>query len=372
MEPHQARAARMERTRAAMEEAGVDALVLSQGADLPWLTGYWAMPLERLTALVLDLRRASLVVPRLEAPLVPDPGGLFELRPWRDSEDPLALVARLLGGARRVGVSERTWASALLGLQALVPGASWVPAGAVLGPLRARKDPLEQACLRAAARAADRVAAALLAGEVPLIGRTEAEVSRELGDRLLAEGHQRVNFAIVASGPNAASPHHRPGRRRIGPGEPVVCDFGGVLGLGDGPGYCSDITRTVVTGPPDPELARAYEVLRQAQAASVASVRPGLACEEVDAAAREPLARAGLGDLFIHRTGHGIGLEEHEEPYIVEGNRQPLCPGHAFSVEPGIYLEGRFGARVEDIVVVTDGGAEVLNHADRDLAVVEA
>ena len=206
------------------------------------------------------------------------------------------------------------------------------------------------------------VAEVLQSGGIPLLGRTEAEVSARLGTLLVDEGHSAVNFAIVGSGPNAASPHHEPGSRVIGPGETVVCDFGGTLSLDDGPGYCSDITRTVVTGAPTTEVAECYAVLLEAQRSAVAAAVAGVTAESVDRVARQVIDDAGYGHLFVHRTGHGIGIEEHEDPYLVVGNAEVLVPGHAFSVEPGIYQPGRFGMRLEDIVVVgPDGAPEPLN-----------
>ena len=359
---------RAARVRARMRELGVDALLLSVGADLPWLTGYQAMPLERLTMLVLPADAdATLVVPRLEAPRVEPRPELFELRPWEETEDPVAIVSSLLGSRPTLAVSDRAWATFLLALQGALPGRRWLRASLVTGPLRACKDEAEVAALRRAGAAADRVASALVAGAIPLVGRTEAEVSRELAARLVAEGHDEVNFAIVASGPNAASPHHEPGRRRIGAGEAVVCDFGGRLD-----GYCSDITRTVFTGAPPAEFLDLYAVLEEAQAAAVSAARPGTPCAQVDATARGLIDAAGYGSLFVHRTGHGIGREEHEEPYLVAGSREVLAPGHAFSVEPGIYQPGRWGARIEDIVVATVDGPDALNRVDHGLAVVEA
>jgi Xaa-Pro aminopeptidase len=351
-----------------MADLGVDAVLLSLGADLPWLTGYTAMPLERLTMLVLPADdSATLVVPRLEAPRVEPQPEVFSVRPWEETEDPVAIVAGLVGARARLAVSDRAWATFVLGLQDALPAARWQPASAVTGPLRAVKDADEISALRRAAEAADRVAAQLLGGDVRLVGRTEAEVSRELGERLVAEGHDHVNFAIVGAGPNSASPHHDAGPRRIGRGEAVVCDFGGTLD-----GYCSDITRTVFTGAPRQEFVDVYDVVRDAQEAGVVSARPGQPCEVVDAAARGRIADAGYGEYFIHRTGHGIGMEEHEDPYMVAGNPTPLVRGHAFSVEPGVYLPGRFGVRIEDIVVVGDRGPERLNSADRSLTAVEA
>lgn len=341
----------------------MDALLLSLGADLPWVTGYEAMPLERLTMLVLPVDdSATLVVPALEAPRVAEDPDVFSVRPWSETEDPIAIVAGLVGGRRRLAVSDRTWAIFVLALQDRLPEATWRPASEVTAPLRAVKDEDEIAALRRAGAAADRVAAQLVAGEVALVGRAELEVSADLGRRLRAEGHERVNFAIVGSGPNSASPHHEPGSRRIEAGEAVVCDFGGALG-----GYCSDITRTVFTGDPPAEFVELYAVLQAAQATAVAAARAGTACEAVDLAARQIIDDAGFGSHFIHRTGHGIGLEEHEHPYLVSGNADPLVAGNAFSVEPGIYLAGRWGARIEDIVVATGSGPEALNTVSHDL-----
>jgi len=354
-----------------MAELGVDALLLSHGADLPWLTGYRAMPLERLTVLVLPGEgEPVLIVPALEAPRVPADDGVFALRPWSETEDPVALACALLSPNATYGISDRAWAGTVLGFQARLPDARWVPASQVTSPLRAVKDAAEIEVLGAAGRAADEVAAALQSGEIGLVGRTEAQVSAEIAARLVAAGHRRVNFAIVGSGPNAASPHHDPADRVIGPGETVVCDFGGEYCVDGDVGYCSDITRTVVTGDPGPEVRDCYAVLRSAQQAAVAAVAPGVSAEYVDAVARRTISDAGLGDRFIHRTGHGIGIEEHEEPYLVAGNDTALVAGHAFSIEPGIYVPGRFGMRLEDIVVVTEHGVQSLNRADHALAVV--
>jgi Xaa-Pro aminopeptidase len=243
-------------------------------------------------------------------------------------------------------------------------------AGSVLRELRMIKDADEIELLRLAAEAADRVVAQIAAG--PLVGRTEGDVAREVRERLLAEGHELAEFSIVGSGPNSASPHHEASDRVIGPGEPIVLDIGGALG-----GYGSDITRTLwVTGGdpargPDEAFLRLFAVLRAAQAQATAAVAPGIACERVDAVARDLIAAKGYGAQFIHRTGHGIGLEGHEEPYIVAGNEEALRPGMAFSIEPGIYLEGRYGARLEDIVVCGSDGPLVLNRAPLDLYVVD-
>ena len=234
-----------------MGEMGIDVLLLSVGADLPWLTGYRAMPLERLTMLVLPVDGdATLVVPRLEAARVVERPEVFSVLAWEEGDDPVAIAAGLAGAPRVVAVGDRTWARFVVELQSWLPGVRWHSAGMVTGPLRAVKDSAEVAALRRASAAADRVAAELQGGDIPLVGRTEADVSADLGRRLLDEGHARVNFAIVAAGANAASPHHEPGGRVIEPGEVVLCDFGGTMP----DGYCSDITRCVHTGPPPPEL----------------------------------------------------------------------------------------------------------------------
>ena len=357
---------RLARVQATMKQRGIDAVLLSVGHDLPYVVGYHAMPLERLTMLVVPREgTATLVIPRLEAPRVVEHPSVFSLLPWNETEDPVALVAGLVRAARNVAVGDQLWARFLVELLPLLPGVTYSRAVDVVGPLRMAKTPFEIEALQRAGAAADRVAAQLQAGEIPLVGRTEAQVSADISARLIAEGHDVVNFAIVAAGENAASPHHHPGARIIREGEIVLCDFGGTMA-----DYCSDITRCVFLGTPPPDIAEAYAVLKEAQAASVASAVVGATCESVDAAARNIIASAGFGEYFVHRTGHGIGMEAHEEPYIVAGNTLPLAHGHAFSIEPGIYIPGRFGMRLEDIVVATDGGPLPMNGASHDLVVL--
>ncbi len=359
---------RLDRVRKAMADQGVDVLLVSVGHDLPYLSGYQAMPLERLTMLVVPRDGdATMVIPRLEAPRVVEQPGVFTLHPWDETEDPTAIVAGLAAGASTAAVGDQMWARFLVQLLPQLPGTEFRRAVDVVGPLRMVKDAAEIAALRAAGAAADRVADQLHGGQIPLVGRTEAQVSADISARLIAEGHDKVNFAIVAAGANAASPHHHAGDRVISAGEIVLCDFGGTMD-----GYCSDTTRCVFTGDVPAEIGDAYAVLHEAQAASVASAVVGTSCEDVDRAAREIIAAAGYGEQFVHRTGHGIGLEEHEDPYIVAGNRLPLAPGHAFSVEPGIYVAGRWGMRLEDIVVATAAGPEALNSSDHSLVSVDA
>ncbi len=367
-------AERLDRARARMDADGVDVLLLSVGADLPYFCGYEAMPLERITMLVVPREsEATLVVPALEAPRVIDRGDVFSLKPWTETQDPIELIARLVGPARTVAVGDHMWAGFLVDLVAACPAVTWRRASTITSPIRSVKTPDEIARLRAAGAAVDRIAARLQAGEIPLIGRTEAQVSAELGRQIVDEGHDRVNFAIVAAGENAASPHHEAGSRVIREGEGVLCDFGGTMVGDDGIGYCSDITRCVWVGDnPERDFLEAYAVLHEAQAASVRSATVGTPAQDVDRAGREKIAAAGFGGYFIHRTGHGIGVEAHEDPYIVEGNTTPLVAGNAFSIEPGIYMPGRWGMRLEDIVVAADDGPDPLNLVDHHLAVVTA
>jgi Xaa-Pro aminopeptidase len=360
-------AGRLRDVAAATGKAGLDALLLTPGPDLRYVTGYNAHESERLTCLVLPADGDPiLVVPRLElrgAQASPAAALDIEIAGWDETDDPCALVARRLGSVGAVGLSDRMWALMVLRLRAALPGARQELASTALRDLRARKGPAEIAALRAAAEAIDRVHAQVPGWLRP--GRTEAEVAADIGEAILAEGHATADFTIVGSGPNGASPHHTASDRVLQRGDTVVVDIGGTMPTG----YCSDCTRTYAIGPPSAEVAQYYQVLRDAQEAACQAVRPGVAAEAVDAAARDPITAAGYGEFFVHRTGHGIGLETHEEPYIVAGNTEPLQPGHAFSVEPGIY-PGPSGARIEDIVVCTADGIDRLNRVSHELIVV--
>jgi Xaa-Pro aminopeptidase len=374
---------RLEAARHLIEDRGIGALLVGVGPDLRYLSGYVAMPLERLTMMVVRAGAPPvLVVPRLEAdPARRSPAaasGAVEIVTWEETANPHELVAAAAQDGRpafgsdrsaSLAVNDTLWASHLLRLQALLPGARFDRLSPVLRELRMIKDTDEIALLRLAAQAADRVVDQIAAGR--LVGRTEADVAKETRERLIAEGHETADFAIVGSGPNAASPHHEASDRVIHAGEPIVLDIGGILA-----GYASDTTRTLwPTGgdsarTPDPEFLAAFDVLRRAQAAATAAVRPGVALERIDATAREIIDDAGYGANYIHRTGHGIGLEVHEEPYLVSGNAEPLRAGMAFSIEPGIYVEGRWGMRLEDIVVCGPSGPDALNRSSLDLRVV--
>jgi len=378
---------RLAAARDLAREAGFGAILVGVGADMRYLAGYPAMPLERLTMLVIPTAGDwALVAPRLEATPArscpPAAAGFLPVVTWEEADDAHALVASMVreatGGERpgdesgglRIAVSDDLPARHLLRLQERAPGARFELASPILGRLRIVKDADEIALLTEAARAADRVVDQIAHGR--LVGRTEADVAREVRERLIAEGHDDAHFAIVGSGPNSASPHHEASERVIAAGEPIVLDIGGTID-----GYGSDITRTLwVTGGdpakgPDERFRHLFGVLHGAQAAATRSVGPGVTAEAVDAAARGPIEAEGFGDAFFHRTGHGIGLEGHEDPYIIAGNREPLREGMAFSVEPGIYLVGEYGARIEDIVVCGPDGPIALNEAPRELYVID-
>ncbi len=347
-----------------MAADGIDVLLLSIGPELPYLTGYEAMDTERLTMLVVGPSDvATLIVPQLEFPRIEATHGVFDPIAWSETEDPLDLVAGILGDGTRVAFGDRTRSRFLLGLQDRLPRSTFISSSVVLDQLRLRKDDAEIEALRVVATAADRVSLRL--AEIEFAGRTELAVAADVAAMLRQEGHESVEFVIVAAGSNGASPHHEPGSRTIRKGDAVVLDFGGRIH-----GYFSDTTRNVVVGEAPPDYDRVHGVVVAAHAAAVAAVKPGVAAQDVDRAARAVIADAGYGKDFVHRTGHGIGLEGHESPYIVEGNSTPLEPGMAFSIEPGIYLHGRFGVRIEDIAVVTGEGVELLNRAPHGYVVV--
>jgi Xaa-Pro aminopeptidase len=358
--------ARLQRAREAAAGTG---LLIAPGSDLRYLIGQAGGSFERLTALVIPADGpVALVVPKLEAPGFAgaplDELGV-EVVTWVDGDDPYGVAADRLRGADLVAVSDFTPALHVLAIRDAMPKAEQVLAGPIVRELRMRKDAAEIEALRKAGAAIDRVHARV--GEWLRPGRTEAEVGADIAAAIVDEGHLLADFVIVGSGPNGSSPHHALSDRVIEAGDVVVVDIGGPVAEG----YNSDSTRTYAVGEPrDADVAATYAVLQRAQQAAVDAVRPGVSAESIDAAARDVIVAAGFGDLFIHRTGHGIGLDVHEEPYIVSGNGLPLEPGMAFSIEPGIYQPGRWGARIEDIVVVTADGVESMNNQPHELVVL--
>ncbi|MCM3532768.1 aminopeptidase P family protein [Cellulosimicrobium funkei] len=373
-------AARRERAAAHARDAGLTGLLVSPGPDLAYFTGYAPPETERLTLLTIPAEGtgttggASVVVPLLErGDLASAPGadGL-DVVTWRDGDDEHDAAARLLAADGTYAVSDATWALHVLGLQRALPGVRLTAFSDAVPTLRAVKDAAEVERLAAAGAAADAAFADVLG--VAFAGRRERDVAADL-DRFLREhGHEQVDFTLVCSGPNGADPHHDAGDRVIEPGDLVVLDFGGLRD-----GYGSDTSRTVlVAGGTDDALAdqqrEVYDVVRRAQQAGVDAVRPGATCQDVDRAARAVIVDAGYGEQFVHRTGHGIGTTTHEPPYMVEGEDRPIEAGMCFSVEPGVYLPGRFGVRIEDIVVAfppdVPDGARRLNTSTHDLQTV--
>lgn len=360
-------AARMARATRVALDAGLDGVLVAPGPDLVWLTGYEPTALtERLTLLILSPSvRPTLLVPTLERPDAENAVRTIGVGvvDWGDDADPYRAASAFLRPGGTFGLSDATWASHLLGLQDRLPSTVYHGLGECLPMLRAVKDTGELYRLTAAGAAADATYTEVV--RLPFAGRREYEVAIDLARLLREFGHERVDFTIVGSGPNGADPHHEAGDRVIEPGDAVVLDFGGLMH-----GYGSDTTRTVCVGDPEPEVQRVHEVVRLAQQTAFEAVRPGVACGEIDRVARAVIADAGYGEWFIHRTGHGIGVTTHEPPYLTPGEPQPLQAGMCFSIEPGVYLPGRFGVRIEDIVTVTDTGARRLNNTDHALRVV--
>jgi Xaa-Pro aminopeptidase len=363
---------RLTRVAGAVRARGLDVLLLTPGPDLRYVTGYDAKQLERLTCLAVPADRDPfLLVPALELKAAQaSPAGALNLEivTWEETEHPFAMIKSAVGDPRSVALSDRMWALHVLQFSSVFPGAEQRLASTVLSPLRIRKSAAEVAALKAAGEAIDRVHAQVPGWLRP--GLTERQVGAKIAEAILAEGHVQVDFVIVGSGPNAASPHHEVSDRVIADGDDVVVDIGGTMPSG----YCSDCTRTYAMGHAPDDFTKYYGVLYDAQEAATVSVRPGVTAESVDRTARDIITDAGYDQWFIHRTGHGIGLESHEDPYIVEGNTTPLEPGMAFSIEPGIY-PGPHGARIEDIVVCADpaaagAGVQRLNNAPRDLVIV--
>jgi Xaa-Pro aminopeptidase len=361
-------AARMARVAEDGRAAGLDGVLVTPGPDLVWLTGYQPTAItERLTMLFLTTdREPTLLVPTLERPDAAAAEGApaTTMVDWQDGADPYDVAQGLLRPDGSYGVSDNAWAMHLLGLQGALPQSRYQSLTQRLPMMRAVKDANELARLAAAGAAADATYEEIL--NVQFSGRRETDVAGDLADLLRSHGHEQVDFTVVGSGPNGANPHHEAGDRTIEVCDCVVLDFGGLMF-----GYGSDTSRTVCVGEPTDQIREVHEIVRQAQQAGVDAVRPGVACQEVDRAARRLITEAGYGEQFIHRTGHGIGVTTHEPPYMIEGEEQPLVPGMCFSVEPGIYLSGSFGVRIEDIVAVTEDGGRRLNETSREMAIVD-
>jgi Xaa-Pro aminopeptidase len=358
---------RMERAVAQATAAGLTGVLVTPGPDLVYFTGYQPTAItERITMLVLDAaREPAMIVPLLERPDAELAAGVaaLSLTDWADGSDPYAAAARLLDPHGRYAVSDSAWAMHVLALQGALPESWYTSMTGALPMLRAVKDAEEVDRLAAAGAAADAAYEQIIG--VRFASRREREIGADLAGFLREHGHSQVDFTIVGSGPNGANPHHEMGERTVQEGDTVILDFGGLLD-----GYGSDTTRTVHVGEPTGEEREVFEIVRRAQQAAFEAVRPGVACQDIDRAARKLIDDAGYGKNFIHRTGHGIGLTTHEPPYMVEGETHRLVPGMCFSIEPGIYLPGRFGVRIEDIVTVTEDGGRRLNNTSHDMHIV--
>ena len=356
---------RIGRVQDALVEADASALVAGPGPTMRYLTGVSEEPSERLFLLLVSESTERFVVPEMYRNQLAGETPVADLRTWADGDDPTALVAEFGDGLEpgRVLIDDRLWEVFSREVREQLPATEFGLASEVVADLRIAKDDAELAALREAARITDRVVDEVRGLGAEAIGMAEAELAAEIESRLAAAGGEGLSFEpIVGSGPNGAHPHHRHGSREMGAGDPVVLDFGTRF-----EGYPGDQTRTVVFGGDPPERFEAvHAAVREAQRAGIEAVEPGVPASAVDRAAREVIEEAGYGDRFTHRTGHGVGLEVHEPPYVVAGNDRPLEPGMVFSVEPGIYLEGGFGVRIEDLVVVTEEGCERLNTTSRD------
>lgn len=363
-------AARIQALTEQLASNGVSAMLITPGTDLSYLTGYHAVPLERITTLVISPNHDPfMLVPRLEkSAALASPFGStgFPVLTWGENDNPYTIIEHHLGPLTgTIAVDSHMWAERLLNIQEYFPSATCIAGSGFISELRTRKNPAELDHLREAARAIDRVHARV--PEILRVGRSEREVASDIADLILTEGHVRVDFVIVASGPNGASPHHEVSDRIIEKGDPVVVDIGGTMPSG----YCSDCTRTYSMGAPNADFLERYLVLQRAQELSTKAVHVGAVSHDIDAAGREELTLHGLGEYFIHRTGHGIGLDTHEEPYIGINNTTVIEEDMVFSIEPGFYIEGVHGARIEDIVICTTEGPESINKQTRDLVIVE-
>jgi Xaa-Pro aminopeptidase len=360
-------ARRMDRAAKQAEAAGLTGILVAPGPDLLYFTGYQPIAItERITMLVLQgSRDPAMIVPVLERPdAEAAPGAAaLSLTDWTDGSDPYAATATLLDQDGTYAISDSAWAMHVLALQEALPESKYVSMTSTLPMLRAVKGADELERLAAAGAAADATFERIAKGQ--FAGRRESEIAADLDRFLRDRGHSEVDFTVVGSGPNGANPHHEMSERVIEEGDMVVLDFGGIKD-----GYGSDTTRTVHVGEPTDEEREVHEIVRRAQQAGFEAVRPGVACQEIDRAARKVIDDAGYGEYFIHRTGHGIGLTTHEPPYMVEGETRELEPGMCFSIEPGIYLPGKFGVRIEDIVTVTDDGGRRFNNTKHELQIV--
>ncbi len=347
-----------------MQETSVDLAAIGPTANMGYLLGFTPHPDERVCMLLVSRQAARIVVPSLNQEEVAAHTDL-ELIGWADADGPQDALRRALTGwpsPHSLAVDGPMRADFLLHLQQAIPTAKTTPVDWLIAPLRQRKSSDEIAALARAAAQADRAMQAAMDACQP--GVTEAAVAWATEAAFRQDGAEAVDFTLIASGPNGAYPHHHSGERRLQEGDAIIIDIGATL-----EGYKSDITRMVYMGKPSTEFAKAYAAVLEANERARAAIQPGKTAGEIDAVARNLLESGGYGRYFTHRLGHGIGLEVHEPPWIMAGNTAMLEEGMSFSVEPGVYFAGKFGVRIEDIVVVTGSGVRTLTGFDHSLVV---
>ncbi len=352
-----------------MQTNGIDLLVLFPSPNLYYLTGFMENPGERVLMLILPASgEPCMVVPQMYKTHIGHDAWVSDLRAWKDGDDPVSLLKQAIDekapNPKKVLVDDQMWSLFFLPLQQVIPGAKFDVASSLLGQLRMRKDAAEIDLLKSAGKMADQTFEWIITQ--PFEGSTENEIANLLSAKMTELGGEEVAFTIVASGPNGAMPHHNTGSRKIERGDVIVMDFGCRVG-----GYYSDITRTVICGEASEEVKKVYEIVKQAQAAGVNASKPGATCESIDQVTRAVIDEADYAKEFLHRTGHGLGLELHEPPYIVTGDKTILEPGMTFSVEPGIYIDQKFGIRIEDIVTITNDGVMPLNQCTHEMQIVK-
>ncbi|WP_027363596.1 M24 family metallopeptidase [Desulfotruncus alcoholivorax] len=356
-------AKRLANVQELMLQENIDYLVLAPTTNMFYLTGLKTVADERLQVAILPARGPlTLVLPEMYRETAKKIRVSHQLLTWADNQNPVDLVRSAVtdrGG--RAAIDDRMWAGHLLQIMQVFNGFQFVAAQKVMSRARVCKDEIELGLLAQSGELADAVMKEAM--QEIRVGMTEKQLAFFIENKVKALGGDDISFKpIVASGPNGALPHHCPGDRKFEQGDFIVVDFGALL-----QGYCSDITRTFCLGKAGQESKKIYLAVKEANEAGFKAVSNGIACQDVDKAARGAINRAGYGDYFIHRTGHGIGLDYHEDPYLVEGNSAPLLPGMVFSVEPGIYLAGRMGVRIEDIVALTVDGPRRFNNFPREL-----
>lgn len=353
---------RRELVRRKLAEFNVQLAIVTPGENLRYLTNYQALALERITALVISQTNSWLLVPALEYHTALEKCSDIEIVSWDETTNPYQLITKFGPTVTNIMIDENMPYFHVEKIQDEMR-ANYLNFAQLIAPIRRRKEEFEINQLREVSQSINRVHQQLV--EIPFLNRSEKAIARDISELILDE-HEKVDFIIVASGPNSANPHHKPGERIVQSKDVVLIDIGGTSAAG----YCSDCSRTYVVKEAAQDFMRDFSVLKQAQQMGVERARAGMTGEEMDQLVRGELAKAQLAEWFIHRLGHGIGMQTHEAPYLIQGNQQPLEVGNVFSVEPGFYLPGTWGARIEDIVALTQKGAENFNNFDHDLRIL--